>query len=580
MKAEVVEPQLPNPPRRTPRAKTADSDRRARRYPHNIDRPPFPHNGTVPPPGSDLRDDMLTCDNCWKKRQTNPGLECILVNGRRACLRCNEGKVKCSRCPEGWAKNRTTMTEEEELEWMVSGLLPDMSSVPQGTGPAISRRSRGPSRKRSPGTARSRSKSRAEGKSKDKSRGKSKEKAKANTMEKEKGKSKAKEMERAGERVTTSRQVNVKAKKLRTFEGSEDEDLEDEVMEQADARPVKRPRTDAGPSRGPTIWITGGRKVHAGPSPPEPTIRQLQSNQAKMETRLDVIDSHFASSTAIQQQMLEALQRMSLSLQRLDARPSSTGPSPSNASPAVPLARRLQHLEASNNALFSAVDGLRRSSGSRSDSTPPNIRPPLPSTAGESLGPGRVSSPPPLRIRPRLTPDRRVVAEVQTSPLPADMPMIVDIPTSAIGVQTSPPLSPVRLAQGMQTDFANIFIPTTSVAVQMPSTPSPPHGIRLDVEIQTGISPPGSIDVTVNSPVVPPRPSTPDQATQVERDGSHSGGFGLSPLTSLSAFDLLPPSSSLLVSHSQESSASPSPAPSIPAQRALRRSTRVEGKKI
>ena len=70
---------------------------------------------------------------------------------------------------------------------------------------------------------------------KDKSRGKLKEKAKANTTEKEKGKSKAKEMERAGERATTSRQVNVKAKKLRTFEGSQDEDLEDEVMEHADA---------------------------------------------------------------------------------------------------------------------------------------------------------------------------------------------------------------------------------------------------------------------------------------------------------------------------------------------------------
>ena len=546
VKGEVVEPQLSTPPPRKRREKTADSDRKTRRYPHNIDRPPFPHNGTVPPPGSDLRNDMLTCDNCWKKRQTNPGLECILVPGRRVCLRCREAKVKCSRCPDDWVKHRTTLTEEEELDWMISGRLPEMSSVPQGTGP--SQRSRGPSRKRSPSTARPRSKSRGEGKSK------------GGSTEKSKGKSKEKAKEKS--RAPTSRNVKAKAQKSKIFRGSEDEDedgleyVEGEVMEHVDARSVKRPRTDAGPSRGPTMWIAGGRKVHAGPSPPEPVIRQLQSQQAKMETRLDVIDSHFATSTAIQQQMLEALQRMSLSLQRLDARPSSSAPSPTNAPQAVPVTRRLQHLEASNNALFAAVNGLRESSGSQSDSTPPNVCPPLPSTTGESLGPSRVPSLPPLRIRPRLTPDRRVVAEVQTSPLP-DTPMIVDIPRSAIGVQTTPPISPVRLAQGMQTIFNNVSIPTVSVAVQAPSTPSLPQGIRLDVEIQT--------DVTMNTPLTPPSPSTPVQATQVEQDGSHPGGFGFSPLTSLSTFDLLPPSSSLPASQSQESSVSPLPPSPTPA---------------
>jgi hypothetical protein len=106
----------------------------------------------------------------------------------------------------------------------------------------------------------------------------------------------------------------------------------------------------------------------------------------------------------------------------------------------------------------SAVNCLHESSGSRSDSTPPNIHPPLPSTAGESLGPGHVSSPL-LHIQPRLTPNHQVVAEVQTSPCPIDMPMIVDNPWSAIGVQTSAPISPVRLAQGMQTVFDNILIP-------------------------------------------------------------------------------------------------------------------------
>jgi hypothetical protein len=136
---------------------------------------------------------------------------------------------------------------------------------------------------------------------------------------KKKSKEKSKEKSTEKSKGTTSRKMKGKAKKSKTFEGSEDENedgnVEDEMMEHADAQPVERPQTDAGPSHGPTIWITGSHKVHASPSPPEPVIWQLQSQQAKMETRLDVIDSHFTTSTAIQQQMLEALQHMSLSLQ-------------------------------------------------------------------------------------------------------------------------------------------------------------------------------------------------------------------------------------------------------------------------
>jgi hypothetical protein len=96
MKREVVEPQLPSSTPMKHRAKTADSDQRTRQYPHTINQPLFPHNGIVPPLGSDLRNDMLTCNNCWKKGQMNPGLECILVNGCWACLQYKEAKVKCS----------------------------------------------------------------------------------------------------------------------------------------------------------------------------------------------------------------------------------------------------------------------------------------------------------------------------------------------------------------------------------------------------------------------------------------------------------------------------------------------------
>jgi hypothetical protein len=155
----------------------------------------------------------------------------------------------------------------------------------------------------------------------------------------------------------------------------------------------------------------------------------------------------------------------------------------------------------------------------------------------------------------------RVVAKVQTSPHPIDTPMIMDNPWSAIGVQISTPILPVCLAQGMQTVFDNILILTISVAVQTPLTPSLPQGIRLNVKIQT--------DMMMNSPVVPPSPSTPDQATQVDQDVSHSDGFGLSPLTSLSTFDLLPPWSLLPVLHSQELLVSPLPASPTPAQQVL-----------
>jgi hypothetical protein len=528
VKGEATEPQLPPlPPAKKQRAKTAETDLRTRRYPHNIARPPFHHNGVIPPPGSDLRKDMLTCDNCWKKRLINPGLECVRLNGRRACSRCCEGKIKCSRCPDDWMKSRTIMTEDEELEWMISGPTPS--------------RSRGPSRKRSPSTARPRSKSRVEGKSKEKA------------METSTSKSKA----------ITSRQVNkAKARKSKKVKGSEHEheNVGDESMEPAVGRPVKRSRTDAGPSRGPTVWIEGGRQVHAGPHPPDHAIRQLQSQQAKMEARLDAIDSHFDASTAIQQQMLEALQRMSVSMQRLEAGGSSTGDTSGQEGPPVPLTRRMQHLEASNNALFAAVNGLRDASGTGSYVNVPTI-PGHPETS---------TSPSPLPVRPRFSPERRVVAEVQTSPRPNESEMIVDLPQFAVGIQTSPPFSPVCLAQGIQTVVEDLTILSDSVAVQVPSSPPSPPGLRLDVEIQTDGSPVSQHVMVMPSPVATSNPATPSQA---------SADLGiLSPLTSLYGL----PSSSLPRPPSpvsSESSESLPPESTTLPQPILRRSTRGEAKK-
>jgi hypothetical protein len=118
-----------------------------------------------------------------------------------------------------------SMTEEEELEWMISRHLPDMASLPQGGGPTTSC-SRGPSRKCSPSTAHPRSKSRGEGKSKERLKEKLKEKPKEKSKENSKSKSKA----------MTSRQVKAKAWKSKKIVGSEDEDdeVEDEVMEHPD----------------------------------------------------------------------------------------------------------------------------------------------------------------------------------------------------------------------------------------------------------------------------------------------------------------------------------------------------------
>jgi hypothetical protein len=109
------------------------------------------------------------------------------------------------------------MMEEEELEWMVSGWLPEMSSVLQGTGPVTSQQSRGPSRRCSPSTAYPHSKSHAE------------EKLKEKLTEKSKG--------------MTLRKMKGKAKKSKTFKESENENenenVEDETMEHANAQPVK-----------------------------------------------------------------------------------------------------------------------------------------------------------------------------------------------------------------------------------------------------------------------------------------------------------------------------------------------------
>jgi hypothetical protein len=152
-------------------------------------------------------------------------------------------------------------------------------------------------------------------------------------------------------KATKGKEVKTTGRKSKKVKDSEEEDDEDE--DDSDARPAKCSCHDAGPLCPHTIWITGGHKVHDGPNPPNPVIRRLQLQQEKMETQLDLIDSHFNTSTVVQQQMLEALERMSLSLQQLES-----GPSSNNAPAAVPITRRLQHLEATNNSLFAAVNGL------------------------------------------------------------------------------------------------------------------------------------------------------------------------------------------------------------------------------
>ena len=507
------------------------------RYPHNIERPPFPHNGRIPAPGSDLREDMLTCDNCWFKQKTNPSLECVLVHGRRACLRCQQSRVKCSRNPDDWKKGWRRLTEEEELVWKTFGRLPNAPTQRQGSRPATSKRTGGS------GTARPRSKSRDQSKA---------------VAE---GKSKA-----SRSKATKGKEVKTTGRKSKKVEDSEEEDDEDEDDE--DVRPAKRSRHDAGPSRPPTIWITGGRKVHDGPNPPNPVIRRLQLQQEKMETRLDLIDSHFNASTVVQQQMLEALERMSLSLQRLER-----GPSSNNAPAAVPITRRLQHLEATNNALFAAVNGMRESSGSRSSSTSPAV------PSRPSLATGHEASPPPLPLPPRISPGHRVVAEVQTSPLSPDATMLPDFSTSprfAVAVQTSPPLLPVHLMQEVQTEIEELTIPMETVAIQVPSTPPPPPPVRLDVEIQTTIALPGQTEIPVHVPVTIPNSFTLSQGTNVETEWSQSVLLGTSsPLTSLSAFDLPPSLTPQPMPASQDWSESvPSDSP-VPVQPALRRSTRA-----
>ena len=309
VKTEEVE--RPLPPVVIPdvkrRAKTADTDVKPR-FPHNVERPPFPHNGEIPPPGSDLRKDMLTCDSCWWKRHTNPSLECILVNGRRACLACGQSKVKCSRCPEG-KRGPRNLTEEEELTWRIFGRLNTHSRDGKRSRSATSKRSNGGAKTGRPGTTGPPSTSRG----RSKSVGDRKSKASRSKATKE----------RLGQ--TTRR----KSKKVEESEEEEEDEHMDDP-DDVDSRPAKRPRQDAGPSRPPTIWITGGHKIHDGPNPPDPAIQKLQSQQQSMETRLDRLDSHFTASTLVQQQMLEALQKMSLSLQRIEKRPlikqcSSTG---------------------------------------------------------------------------------------------------------------------------------------------------------------------------------------------------------------------------------------------------------------
>ena len=328
-------------------------------------------------------------------------------------------------------------------------------------------------------------------------------------------------------------------------------------------------------------WSPGGHTIHTGPNPPDPFLRKVQSRQDNLDARMDSMDSTLAAATTVQQQMLHTLEQMSLSLKRLNVGHSSAR-IPSEA----PIARRLEHLEATNNALFVVVNGLRESSGSRTASAPPVIQGPSISSGGEILVGEQDPSPPPLLIRlparPSYAPERRIVAEVQTSPSLGTAPLLY--PRTTVAVQTSPSYLPLHLAQEVQTSFEEPARSTEGIGIQVPSNPSSPPRTRLDMEIQTQISLPGQSEFPIFSSVSSPfpvgaghvTPYSTNAGTSLETLGSRSTGFAnLSPLTSLSALDVLPTFSSQPIPASDvqfESPQNESPAPALPA---LRRSARA-----
>jgi hypothetical protein len=166
-----------------------------------------------------------------------------MVNSHWACPHCQQSKIKCSRSLDNWKWGRRHLTEEEELVWRIFGRLPSMSAERHGRSGTTHPCSK----------SHEQSKSVAEGKSK---------------------------MSRS--KATKAKQVKTKGRKSKKVEESEEEDEEDEDEE--DSQPVKHSRHYAGPSRPPTIWITGGHQIHDGPNPPNTVIRRLQLQQEKMET--------------------------------------------------------------------------------------------------------------------------------------------------------------------------------------------------------------------------------------------------------------------------------------------------------
>ena len=86
----------------------------------------FHHKGIIPPVGTKLRADILTCNRCWEK-----SLLCVRQPGGQVCKACRLIRVKCSRviptCPR-----RRNITDEDELRWRVLGVDPPPSSSVQG----------------------------------------------------------------------------------------------------------------------------------------------------------------------------------------------------------------------------------------------------------------------------------------------------------------------------------------------------------------------------------------------------------------------------------------------------------------
>jgi hypothetical protein len=251
------------------------------------------------------------------------------------------------------------------------------------------------------------------------------------------------------------------------------------------------------------MWSSGGHTIHANPNPPNPFLQKVQSRQDDLEARMDSLDLALAAGTTMQQEMLCTLEQMSLSLKRLNVDRSLTH-SPAEA----PITRRLQHLEATNNMLFAAVNGLQESSGSQTGSAPPAIQGPSILNIAESLTVQRDASPAPLHIRlparPSYAPEGQIMAEVRTTPsLAASLPLH---PRPTVAVQTSPSYLPLHLAQEVQTSFNKPAISTEAIGIQVPSNPSSLPRTRLDMEIQMQISLPGQSEFLAFASVPSPFP--------------------------------------------------------------------------